>query len=40
MPTTHMPILGEKFPRFKVETTQGQMILPENMTLLKNLILN
>ena len=24
-----MPILGEKFPRFKVETTQGQMILPD-----------
>ena len=24
-----MPILGEKFPRFEVETTQGQMILPD-----------
>ncbi len=29
MSAIHMPILGEKFPRFEVETTQGQMILPD-----------
>ena len=28
MLTTRMPILGEKFPEFEVETTKGRMSIP------------